>query len=160
MTKKETYWLLGSTLLAFALFFAPSGFSDFDLSSTTDINVYDTYYILPRFALFVFVLTFIFFVVYLIRMLSQKFKNIIANLIFISASSILILIFTTLIAIVHSIRAIPSKLENSSLNSEIIENGGNAWNTTYYVLLAIQLLLIILLVISAVKTGKNYKYLK
>ncbi|MEY8847353.1 hypothetical protein AB9K26_00940 [Psychroserpens sp. XS_ASV72] len=68
----------------------------------------------------------------------------------------LILIFTFLITLVNSIREIPGSTEYPPLSGEIVENAGNGWNNAYYILLIIQLILIILLTISGIKTGLNY----
>ncbi|WP_188373774.1 hypothetical protein [Winogradskyella haliclonae] len=69
----------------------------------------------------------------------------------------LILIFTFLISLVNSIREIPDSTEYPPLSGGIVENAGNGWNNAYYILLIIQLILIILLTISGIKTGMNYK---
>jgi len=69
----------------------------------------------------------------------------------------LILIFTFLISLVNSIKEVQSTTEHPSLSGGIVENAGNGWNNAYYILLSIQLILIILLTISGIKTGRNYK---
>ena len=138
-------------------FFGPSGFRNFDLTGETDINVHDTYYVIPTIHLFFLITTLIFFCVYLIRMLRRNFKNLTANLIFMISDITLILIFTFLISLVNSIREIPGSTEYPPLSGGIVENAGNGWNNAYYILLGIQLILIILLSISGIKTGMNYK---
>ncbi len=138
-------------------FFGPSGFRNFDLTGETDINVHDTYYVIPTIHLFILITTLIFFGVYLIRMLRRNFKNLTANLIFMISNITLILIFTFLISLVNSIREIPGSTEYPPLSGGIVENAGNGWNNAYYILLGIQLILIILLSISGIKTGLNNK---
>ena len=138
-------------------FFGPSGFRSFDLTGDTDINVHDTYYVIPTIHLFILINSLIFFGVYLIRMLRRNFKNLTANLIFMISDITLILIFTFLISLVNSIREIPSSTEYPPLSGGIVENAGNGWNNAFYILLIIQLILIILLTISGIKTGLNYR---
>ena len=157
MKKKETFWLIGTILFVIVFSVGPSGFRSFDLTGDTDINVHDTYYVIPTIHLFVLITTLIFFGVYLIRMLRRNFKNLTANLIFIISDITLILIFTFLISLVNSIREIPGSTEYPPLSGGIVENAGNGWNNAYYILLGIQLILIILLTISGIKTGMNYK---
>ena len=125
--------------------------------SVTDINVHDTYYVIANVHLIILIVTLIFFGVYLIRMLRRNFKNLTANLIFMISDISLILIFTFLISLVNSIREIPGSTEYPPLSGGIVENSGNGWNNAYYILLITQLILIILLTISGIKTGLNYK---
>ena len=48
-------------------------------------------------------------------------------------------------------------MEYPPLSDEIVENVRNGWDSVYDTLLIIQLILIILLTISGIKTGLNYK---
>ncbi|MDG4716188.1 hypothetical protein [Winogradskyella marincola] len=157
MKKKEIFWLIGTILFVIVFFFGPSGFRSFDLTGDTDINVHDTYYVIPTIHLFILINSLIFFGVYLIRMLRRNFKNLTANLIFMISDITLILIFTFLISLVNSIREIPSSTEYPPLSGGIVENAGNGWNNAFYILFIIQLILIILLTISGIKTGLNYR---
>ena len=43
MKKKEIFWLTGIILFVIVFFFCPSGFTNFDLTSGTDINSSDNY---------------------------------------------------------------------------------------------------------------------
>lgn len=132
------------------------GISGLKSDSVTDLNVHDTYYVIANIHLIIPMVTLIFFGVYLIRMLRRNFKNLTANLIFMISDITLILIFTFLISLVNSIREIPGSTEYPPLSSGIVENTGNGWNNAFYILLIIQLILIILLTISGIKTGRNY----
>ncbi|GGI56881.1 hypothetical protein GCM10011444_11900 [Winogradskyella haliclonae] len=157
MKKKETFWLIGTTSFVLILILWIFGISGLKSDSVTDINVHDTYYVIANIHLIVLIVTLIFFGVYLIRMLRRNFKNLTANLIFMISDITLILIFTFLISLVNSIREIPDSTEYPPLSGGIVENAGNGWNNAYYILLIIQLILIILLTISGIKTGMNYK---
>lgn len=155
--KEETFWLNGTVSLILILIF---GFFEIDgikLDSVYSINVHDTYYVIATIYIITPIITLIFFGIYLIRMLYLNFKNLIVNLIFMISDITLILIFTFLISFVNSIREIPSSTEYPPLSGGIVENTGNEWNNTYYILLGIQLILIVLLTISGIKTGLNYK---
>ena len=132
------------------------GINGLKSDSVTDLNVHDTYYVIANIHLIIPMVTLIFFGVYLIRMLRRNFKNLTANLIFMISDITLILIFTFLISFVNSIREIPGSTEFPPLSDGIVENAGNGWNNAFYILLIIQLILIILLTISGIKTGRNY----
>ena len=156
MKKKEIFWLLGTISFVLILILWGFGIDGLKPESVTDINVHDTYYVIVNIHLIILMVTLIFFGIYLIRMLRRNFKNLTANLIFMISDISLILIFTFLISLVNFIREIPSSTEYPSLRSGIVENTGNGWNNAYYILLIIQLILIILLTISGIKTGQNY----
>ncbi|WP_425077815.1 hypothetical protein [Psychroserpens sp. S379A] len=157
MRKKETFWLIGTTSFVLILILWIFGIGGLKSDSVTDINVHDTYYVIANIHLIIPFISLTFFGVYLIRMLRRNFKNLTANLIFMISDITLILIFTFLISLVNSIREIPGSTEYPPLSGGIVENAGNGWNNAYYILLIIQLILIILLTISGIKTGLNYK---
>ena len=157
MRKKETFWLIGTITFLLILIIGLFGIDGLKSDAVTDINAHDTYYVIANIHLIVLIVSLTFFGVYLIRMLRRNFKNLTANLIFMISDISLILIFTFLISLVNSIREIPGSTEYPPLSGGIVENAGNGWNNAYYVLLIIQLILIILLAISGIKTGLNYK---
>ena len=136
------------------------GINGLKSDSVTDINIHDSYYVIANIHLIIPMVTLIFFGVYLIRMLRRNFKNLTANLMFMISDITLILIFTFLISLVNSIREIPGSTEYPPLSDGIVENARNGWNNAYYILLIIQLILIILLTISGIKTGLNYERTK
>lgn len=131
--------------------------SDFSLQGGIDININDTYYVVPTLQIFGICTTLIFFLFYLIRMLWRNFKNLTANIIFMISDISMIFILTFLISLANGHREIPGRTEYPPLSGGIVENTGNGWNNAYYVLLITQLILIILLLISGIKTGLNYK---
>ncbi|MDG4717227.1 hypothetical protein [Winogradskyella marincola] len=157
MRKKETFWLIGTITFLLILIIGLFGIDGLKSDAVTDINVHDTYYVIANIHLIVLIASLTFFGVYLTRMLRRNFKNLTANLIFMISDISLILIFTFLISLVNSIREIPGSTEYPPLSGGIVENAGNGWNNAYFVLLIIQLILIILLAISGIKTGLNYK---
>ena len=124
--------------------------------TVTDINVYDTYFVVATTHLIVLITTLMFFAVYLIRMLGRNFKNLTVNLIFMVSDITLIVVFTFLISMVNAVREVPSATEYAPAGGGMVENAGNGWNNAYYILVAIQLILILLLTVSGIKTGYNH----
>jgi heme/copper-type cytochrome/quinol oxidase subunit 1 len=157
LKRKETFWLIGTISFVLILILGIFGIDGLKSDAVTDINVHDTYYVIANIHLISPFISLTFFGIYLIRMLRRNFKNLTANLIFMISDITLILIFTFLISLVNSIREIPGSTEYPPLSGGIVENAGNGWNNAYYILLIIQLILIILLTISGIKTGLNYK---
>lgn len=157
MRKKETFWLFGTCSFILVLIIIIFGWNGLKPNADTSINVYDTYYVIATIYPIVFLATLIFFGVYLIRMLRRNFKNRTANLIFMISDIVLIFIFTLLITLVSSLREIPGTTVYPPLSGGTVEHTGNGWNTIYFVLLIFQPILILLLVLSGIKTGLHYK---
>ena len=159
MYKREIYWILGTLGSVLILIYSIFGIDGLQNEAVTTINSYDTYYVIANIHLICALVTFIFFVVYLIRMLHNNFKNATVNSIFMISDIALIVIFTFLISWVNSISSIPTTSYSPSAGA-IDENTGNLWHTVEYCLISTQLILIILLAVSGVKTGLHRKQKK
>ena len=158
MKRKETFWLIGTISFVLILILRIFGIDGLKSDAVTDINVHDTYYVIANIHLIIPFISLTFFGIYLIRMLRRNFKNLTANLIFMISDITMILIFTFLISLASSLREIPGTTIYPPLSGiPNIEQAGNGWNNAYYIFLCIQLILIILLTISGIKTGLNYK---
>ena len=62
------------------------GIDGLNIDSTFDINIHDTYFVIANVHLVLLLFVFIFFKVYLIRVVLNEFKNITANLVLIIAT--------------------------------------------------------------------------
>ncbi|UJH90904.1 hypothetical protein LZ575_19730 [Antarcticibacterium sp. 1MA-6-2] len=160
MRKKEIFWLIGTVSFVLIFTIAVFGIDGLKSDAVVDINVYDTYYVIAIIHLIIPFISLTFFTVYLIRMLGRNFKNLTANLIFMVSDITLIMVITFLISLISSIQEIPGSTEYPPLSGGSVENSGDIWNNVYNVLLVIQVFLIILLTISGIKTGLNYKRVK
>ncbi|OIQ30890.1 MAG: hypothetical protein BM564_01370 [Bacteroidetes bacterium MedPE-SWsnd-G2] len=150
MKKKETFWLIGTILFVIVFFFGPSGFRNFDLTGETDINLHDTYYVIPAIHFFILITTLIFFSVYLIRMLRRNFKNLTANLIFMISGLLSIWILTGIISIVNSYIGVT---ETTEYNLPVTNNMFDNVSTILYLT---QIIIVILIAYSGFRTGLNY----
>ena len=137
------------------------GFSFFGLANTNDsvldINVHDTYFVILKRDVFILSTVFILFFVYLIRMLKETFKNLAVNTIFLIINVLAIIVLTQIISIVDSFAKISGTTEYPPLSDGIVEHSGNSAETFSFILLISQILLLILLIYSSIKTGENYK---
>lgn len=156
MYKREIYWILGTLGSALILIFSIFGVDGLQNEAVTTINFFSTYYVIANIHLICALVTFIFFVVYLIRMLLNNFKNATVNSIFMISDIALIVIFTFLISWVNSISSISTTSYSPSAGA-IDENTLNLWLTVEYSLISTQLILIILLAVSGVKIGLHRK---
>lgn len=155
MNKKELLWFLGTLLLVFVVYFGILGFDDFNLLGDTDINMGDTYYVLPAWYLLVFLGAFVFFTIYIVRVLHGRFKNKVANIVFILSDILLIVCFTGLISIVSQMRELPGTTVYPPLSSPPIKHTGNIWNVVYYVLYGFQAAFLLLLVLTMFKSFRK-----
>ena len=88
---KEIYWIaitLTFILIIFYILFGKEGFTE----ETIDINIKDTYFVINFWNAIIVFAIIIFFFIYLIRILIEKFKNNISNFVFAAVNLILILI--------------------------------------------------------------------
>src|SRR5690606_28587620 len=124
--------------------------------SVLDINVHDTYFVILKRDVLMLFSVFISFIVYLIRVFTEKFKNLVANIIFITTNTLVILVLTQIISIVDSYAKISGTTEYPPLSGGTVEHSGNSAETFSLILLITQIVLLILLIYSSIKTGKNY----
>lgn len=151
--KKEVFRILAIIIFICFLFFGILGFWRFNFFDAIDINIHDTYFVFPPFYVFILIATILIFSIYMIRVILQKFKNVFSNSVLIVSTVLMILIFTITISTVNSIKA---TIEYPPLSGGEVEVNSNL-NNVYNALLLIQTLLITLLVITGIKTGRNYQ---
>ncbi|WP_147297800.1 hypothetical protein [Seonamhaeicola aphaedonensis] len=161
MNKKEIYWLIGTIVLVLILNLIIFGIDGFKSESVTDINVHDTYFVIANYH---FILLFgisIFFAVYLIRVLRQNFKNLMANLVLIISTILLSIIMGGISTIVDSFAQLFSgatiypPLSTGEMEHKI-ENNENNFGLITSVIYIIQIVLLIFLAYCGFKTGLNY----
>jgi|GEM_PF-4708948 len=149
--KKEITWFLGTTvfsLLVLYLFFN---------EDTYHVNVNDTYLIIDRFAIFIFLLLSFFFIIYFIIALVEKFKIKVVNLVLIVATSLMILVCTQLIALIRVFNWNIKDREHPPLSVNNQDLPWNAFDAIEITIFAIEFLFVIVLIFKAFKLGKNKK---
>lgn len=157
MKKKELFWLLGTILFTISINFLLFGSDGLPSESTFNINIHDTYLVIDHLLLILLLSVFIFFNLYLVRVLLQKFKNTTTNLIFLISNVLLILIFTKILLIIHSISNIPSVIASTNAGDEIILQENDTLNVIINICYSVQMLLVLLLAFFGFKTGLHYK---
>jgi len=76
---KEGYWFVSLLLLAIIINVTFFGTTVFDKKDTININIHDTYFVIPQIYLVIVSTVSIWFWIYLIRMLYNKFTNLIVK---------------------------------------------------------------------------------
>ncbi|WP_158657128.1 hypothetical protein [Maribacter cobaltidurans] len=152
MNRKEIYWLIGTIGLFIFLIFAILGLDGFKTDSTLEINIHDTYFIIANFHFVALIFVFTFFVVYLLRTIRRKFKNITANLILMMVTVAFILVLGKTIGILDFF-SVPS--DNKTFVQE--KNPvGQVMRIFSIIFLGLQIALLILLAYCGFETGRNH----
>lgn len=92
MKTKEIYWPFGISFLIVILYIFTFGLDGLLSNTLLDINIHDTYYVISQTHLLLLIFILIFWLVYLVRMLVNRFQKLMINLIFMIANSFLIFI--------------------------------------------------------------------
>lgn len=162
MKKKETYWLIGTTILVLILNTLIFGIDGLKTDSTLDINIHDTYFVIANFHFILLLGVLVFFGIFLVRTLRRNFKNLTANLILMISTILLILVLIGIDSILDAlIRQTTSWTIYPPLSAGEVEPDfepkENNLGILSSVLFFIQIFLLIFLAFCGYKTGRNYK---
>ena len=146
MSRKEIIWLVGTAGLFLVLTLILFGIEGFNINSTFDINIHDTYFVIANVHLVLLLFVFIFFTVYLLRVVRNRFKNITANLILIIVTILVAAVLGKTIGMLDFFSGPPN-------NESVV---GNALKIISRILFIVQIGLLVLLAYSGFKTGRNY----
>ena len=162
MRKKELFWFISTTILVLILNTLIFGIDGLNADATLDINIHDTYFVIPNFHFIILLGVLVFFVVYLVRTLHRNFKNLTANLILMIATLLLILVLIGFDSILDAfIRQTTSWSIYPPLSAGEVEPDFKPKETNLSVLSSVlfftKILLLIFLAFCGFKTGQNYK---
>tara|TARA_R110001592_G_scaffold164565_1_gene398707 strand:+ start:112 stop:582 length:471 start_codon:yes stop_codon:yes gene_type:complete len=146
LSRKEIIWLVGTAGLFLVLTLILFGIEGFNINSTFDINIHDTYFVIANVHLVLLLFVFIFFTVYLLRVVRNRFKNITANLILIIVTILVAAVLGKTIGMLDFFSGPPN-------NESVV---GNALKIISRILFTVQIGLLVLLAYSGFKTGRNY----
>ncbi len=162
MNKKEIIWLAGTVLLVLIINLTVFGIEGLKDNSTVDFNVHDTYFVIANIHVILLVAVSIIFLVYLIRVLSRRFRNLTANLILMISTILLILVSLGISSIIESLMEdttgwtiyAPVGTEAASSESELANN-----NLTFLsqFLFYSQLALLIFLMYCGYRSNRSYQ---
>ena len=152
LNRKEIFWLFGTAGLVLVWTLILFGIDGFNIDSTFDINIHDTYFVIANVRLVLLLFVFIFFTVYLIRAVRNGFKNITANLVLIIATILVAVVLGKTIGMLDFFSGPPN---NESMVDGVNEVG-NALKIVSRILFTVQIVLLVLLAYFGFKTGRNY----
>lgn len=148
---KEALWFCVPIVLTALLFLLPI----INVNGvTTDINIYDTYFVISSITFFAGCLSIVGFIFYLVKTVATRYNNNISNIVFIIFNSILIFILTQFIVI-------DSQMNNegwsiypplSAMEDKIPEETGSSFGTLQFIVLGF----VMFLAFSAFMTGKKF----
>ncbi|MDO6819459.1 hypothetical protein [Zobellia sp. 1_MG-2023] len=152
MNRKEIFWLFGTAVLVLVLTLILFGIDALNIDSTFDINIHDTYFVIANVHLVLLLFVFIFFKVYLIRVVLNGFKNLTANLVLIIATLLIAVVLGKIIGMLDFFSGPPNNDSMADGANEV----GNALKIISRILFTVQMILLVLLAYFGFKTGRNY----
>ena len=152
MNRKEIFWLFGTAVLVLVLTLILFGIDGLNIDSTFDINIHDTYFVIANVHLVLLLFVFIFFKVYLIRVVLNGFKNLTANLVLIIATLLIAVVLGKIIGMLDFFSGPP----NNDSMADGVNEVGNALKIISRILFTVQMILLVLLAYLGFKTGRNY----
>ncbi|MBM1104554.1 hypothetical protein JQC67_00245 [Aurantibacter crassamenti] len=152
MNKKEIFWLVGTIVIVLVLILIFFGIDGFNINSTFDINIHDTYFVISNIHLIFLLSVSLFFTIYFIRTIRNRFKNMTVNLVLIIAT----ILFT--IALGKTITML-GFFSGPTINVSIVESENvvkNGLKVISQILFTVQIALLVLLAYFGFRTGRNY----
>tara|TARA_R110000868_G_scaffold244035_2_gene500161 strand:+ start:2008 stop:2487 length:480 start_codon:yes stop_codon:yes gene_type:complete len=156
LKRKELYWILGTSILVIILNLFFFGKNAFIADGTININIHDTYFVLANLHFVSLLSIFVFFIVYLIRSIINRYENVTVNIVLIATTIALILIIGGIISISDMFSQsfnTPENFSSTGAKSPVSEILNNLSKILFYV----QIVLLVLLAYSGFKAGQNYK---
>ena len=155
LKKKEIVWLAGALIFILLVNFSVLGIDSLDANAILDINIHDTYFVIPKYNFFIFFAVVLLVALYLISVVIEEFTNITTNIILMIALTLLIIIATYAFSGVNILHNSTRKITEVASNSD--KSMSQFYAILSYILIAVQLVLIALLAFTGIKTGKNYQ---
>ena len=155
MKRKEIIWLIATFGISIIICLILLGLNCFS-SSTTDINIHDTYFVVEKNELSLLIIKLTFFFVYLTRMIKRKFKNLTANLIFMIANIFMNFSIVGLFSLIKSFARTTGVIENNMEKNSMLDSGSTEYILLWLMFLMFQIFLLVSLGYTGFKTGLNY----
>ncbi|HPF95933.1 MAG: hypothetical protein KDC51_09100 [Flavobacteriaceae bacterium] len=154
--KRELIWIaVGIVLLVMVIYLLTGTYNPFG-SSAVDINIHDTYFVTTSSQFSVFLISFIFFDIYLIRALIARFKNKTINSLFLLFNSLMILTMAHLLSLWHSLSEFGGRTVYPPLsNLDEADMEPNFFGQFYFIPILFLIALIIVQTVFAIKIGKS-----
>lgn len=161
MNKKEIFWILGITAVILSIYILTFGIQGFKGSTTLDINVHDTYFLISNFHFIVLLSIISFFIIYFIRALKWRFKNLTVNVVLMISIILLIIVLTETYSFIDNVVqensgwTIYPPLSASDIKVEDKVEVKSFYNSSIIVL-CLQTFLLLFLTFLGFKIGRNY----
>lgn len=152
--KTEFYWFLIAITISILLFVSFYGIESIKGEIDLDLNFHDTYFVIKSFSLYFYLLSLLLFLVYLSRMAINRLNNLATNIAFLISAVFFSTQLTSVIILVDKMTVFSGFTiypPLSSLGPDSVK--GNSFETLFYVLSALQFLVIASIVFITIRTG-------
>jgi len=154
---KEIIWPIVLIIISYLTYDPYLQFLNSKGKSTIDINIHDTYFVIESLNILFLITALLFFIVYSIRIVISRFKNITINGMFLFSNLLMIIVMSYIIKISRLliVEAGWTIYPPPSANIQIHED--NSIKNLPYICIWIQIFLVITLILVAAKTVINIK---
>ena len=154
---KEIIWPLVLLIISYLIYDSNLQFFNSKEKSTIDINIYDTYFIIESVNILFLIISLLFFIVYSIRIVISRLKNITINGMFLFSNLLMIIVMSYMINISSVLIADAGWTIYPPPSSNIQIHEDNSMKNILYICIGIQIFLVITLILVAAKTVINIK---
>ena len=150
--KKEIIWIIILLIISYLLWHPYLPFTSSDFTSTIDINLHDTYFVIESANILISITGLVFYFSYLFRMVFTKFKIILINSIFLFSNLYMIILMSSFIQVVKMIMIVPGTTIYPPLSSKPQVHQGNGLENLYIFFLSALIVFILTFALGIIKT--------
>lgn len=156
LLKKEIIWSVALLIISYFIYNPDLSFNS-NNKSTIDINIHDTYFVIESINILFLIITVLFFIVYSIRLIISRLKNITINGMFLFSNTLMIIIMSYLIKMLRAIIVETGWTIYPPPSANIQIHEDNSMKNLFHIAIGIQIFLVITLILVAAKTAINIK---
>lgn len=153
---KEIIWPLALLIISYLTYDPNLQFFNSE-KSTIDINIHDTYFIIESVNILFLIIALLFFIVYSIRIVISRLKNITINGMFLFSNILMIIVMFYIIKVSRALIVEVGWTIYPPLSANIPIHEDNSMKNILYTFIGIQIFLVITLIFVAAKTVINIK---
>ncbi|MBE8723625.1 hypothetical protein C4F50_01620 [Flavobacterium sp. KB82] len=154
---KEIIWIIILLLISYSIW-NPQIILDLDsVDSTIDINIHDAYFVIASTNILILIIGVVFYFIYFLRIIFNKFKSNLINCIFLFANLLMIIIMSFCTQVIKMMVILPGTTIYPPLSSKPVVHQGNGLDILYSRFIIILVIFIVTFILVTAITLINYK---